>query len=96
MKNHPDNVKAFIAGWFESVAYMKAHKAESVEILAKVMKVSPEIASRIYDIEMPGCTDDGHFDPKAMQKLVTMLVEPKLGGKKIDATTLYTEAFLPK
>ncbi len=94
MKNHPEAVKAFIAGWFETIAFMKSHKAELVKILAKVMNVSPEIAGRIYEIEMPGCTDDGHFDPAKMQTLVSVLVEPKL-GKKVDPKSLYTTAFLP-
>ncbi len=67
MTKRPDAVKGFIAGWFETVAYMKAHKDETVKILAGVMKISPEIAGRIYDIEMTGCTDDGHFDPQSMQ-----------------------------
>ena len=38
---NPDAVRAFLAGWFETIAYMRANKAKSVEIAARVMAVSP-------------------------------------------------------
>ena len=96
MNEHPDAVRAFIAGWFETVAYMKKNKDATLKILGDVMKMPPEMAGKIYDIQIDGFTDDGHFDPKKMQWLVSHLVEPKLGGRKVDPSTLYTEAFLPK
>ena len=96
MNNHPDDVRAFVAGWFQAVDYMKKHKEASIPILAKVMNTSPEITSKIYDLEMPGCTDNGHFDPKAMKDLYETLIAPNLGGKQVEASTLYTERFLPK
>jgi len=96
MKDHPRDVRAFVAGWFQTVAYMKKNKQASVAILAKVMHISPEITSKIYDLEMPGCTDSGHFDPKAMQDLYKTLIAPNLGGKQVEVSSLYTESFLPK
>jgi ABC-type nitrate/sulfonate/bicarbonate transport system substrate-binding protein len=96
MTDHPGAVKAFIAGWFETVAYMKKNKQDTLKILAGVMKMPPQMAGKIYDLEIDGFTDHGRFDAKKMQWLVSHLVEPKLGGKKVDASTLYTEAFLPK
>ncbi len=96
MTAHPDAVKAFIAGWFESVAFMKKNKEATLNILSHVMKMPEAMAGKVYDVQIDGFTDDGHFDPKKMQWLVDHLVEPKLGGKKIGASTLYTEAFLPK
>ncbi len=96
MKDHPRDVRAFIAGWFQTVNYMKKHKEASVAILAKVMHTSPEIVSKIYDLEMPGCTDSGHFDTKKMKDLYDTLIAPNLDGKQVDVASLYTESFLPK
>lgn len=96
MKNHPDDLRAFIAGWFQTIHYMKTHKEASVKILAKIMHTSPKIVAKIYDLEMPGCTDNGHFDPKVVQNLYDTLIAPKMGGKQIAVSSLYTEAFLPK
>ena len=96
MKNHPKDVRAFVAGWFQTVAYMKKNKQASVAILAKVMNTSPEITAKIYDLEMPGCTDNGHFDPTAMKDQYNTLIAPNLGGKQVEVSSLYTESFLPK
>jgi len=96
MTNHADDVRGFVAGWFETVAYMKKNKQASIAILSKVMNTSPEITSKIYDLEMPGCTDNGHFDPSAMKDLYATLIAPGLDGKQVDIASLYTESFLPK
>ncbi len=96
MKDHPQAVRGFVAGWFQTVAYMKKNKQASVAILAKVMHQSPEITAKIYDLEMPGCTDNGRFDPAKMKDLYETLIAPKLGGKQVAVSSLYTESFLPK
>ncbi len=65
----PEGVRRFLAGWFETIAFMRKNKAETVRISAPVMGVSPEIASRAYDELMPMFSDDGKFDPKALETL---------------------------
>src|SRR5215471_10777631 len=39
IEKHPDTVRAFLQGWFSTIAYMKAHKDTSVSISAKVINV---------------------------------------------------------
>src|SRR5580700_8019574 len=39
IEQRPDAVRAFLQGWFETIAFMKANKAKSVEISAKVIDV---------------------------------------------------------
>jgi hypothetical protein len=68
----------------------------SVSTKPAAVHTSPKIVSKIYDLELPGCTDNGHFDPKVVQDLYDTLIAPKLGGKQIAVSSLYTEAFLPK
>jgi NitT/TauT family transport system substrate-binding protein len=41
----PDDVRAFIAAWFEGVAYWQAHPAESATIVAKHTGLKPEEVS---------------------------------------------------
>jgi ABC-type nitrate/sulfonate/bicarbonate transport system substrate-binding protein len=36
IKDHPDELRGFLAGWFESVDFMLKHKAETVQIATKV------------------------------------------------------------
>src|SRR5262249_34402480 len=35
----PDAVRRFLTGWYETIAYMRDHKAEAVKIAAKVMQM---------------------------------------------------------
>jgi NitT/TauT family transport system substrate-binding protein len=96
MTQKPADLTAFVKGWFESVAYMRAHKAKSVEIAMQVMGTDEKTTSGIYDELMPMFTDDGHFDPKALAVLSRSFVEMKILPSEPDMSTLYTEAFLPK
>jgi ABC-type nitrate/sulfonate/bicarbonate transport system substrate-binding protein len=92
----PDDLRAFVKGWFESVAYMRAHKEKTIEIAQRVMHTNAQTTSAIYDEVMPMFTDDGHFDPKALAVLRRSFVEMKILRSEPDMGKLYTEAFLPK
>ena len=63
---HPDDVKKFLAGWFESVAYFKAAQGRrGVRSRRAVQLHKPEaIVSRVYDEATPMITDNGRFDAK--------------------------------
>src|SRR5580692_11221210 len=46
INSNPDLVRACLQGWFETIAYVKTHKAESVSISAKVLGLSESVVSR--------------------------------------------------
>jgi ABC-type nitrate/sulfonate/bicarbonate transport system substrate-binding protein len=46
---HPNEVRKFLLGWFSSVAYFKAHKAEAVEVATRVLHVPEPIVAQVYD-----------------------------------------------
>lgn len=94
--SHPDALRAFLKGWFETIAFMRKNKANAVQIAKDVMETDGEIAGRVYDELMPMFSDDGKFDPKALAVLSRSYVELKILDKEPDMTKLYTEAFLPK
>ncbi len=95
MEEHPDQVRGFLAAWFETIAFMKKNKQETVDIVAPVMHQSPEIASRAYDVVMPTFSDTGKFDPKALAVLRRSFLEMNLLPSEPDMSKLYTEKFLP-
>ena len=96
MAQKPADLSAFVKGWFESIAYMRAHKAETVAIAQKVMGTDAKTTSGIYDELMPMFTDDGQFDAQALAVLRRSFVEMKILPTEPDMSKLYTEAFLPK
>jgi NitT/TauT family transport system substrate-binding protein len=92
----PQAIRDFLAGWYETIAWMKANKTQAVAIAAKVQNVDPAIVAGTYDLMMPVFSTDGHFNPKALATLARSFVELGLLDKEPDMSTLYTEAFLPK
>jgi NitT/TauT family transport system substrate-binding protein len=91
----PDDLQNFLSGWFETIRFMNANKAEAVRIGASVMHLSPETEGRVYDAAMPMFSESGRFDPKAIAILAKSFVELKMLPTEPDMTKLYTEKFLP-
>ena len=89
-------MRAFLAGWFETIAYMRTHRDESVQVAARVSDVSPAIAGRNYDELMSMFNDTGRFDPKALAVLARSFVEMGSVAQEPDMRKLFTEDFLPK
>jgi NitT/TauT family transport system substrate-binding protein len=92
----PDAIRGFLAGWFETIAFMRRNKAETVAIAKEVISKDEGITNRNYDELMPMFSDDGKFNPKALATLAKSFVELKLLPAEPDMSKLYTEAFLPR
>ena len=92
----PQAIRAFLAAWFETIAFMRKNKAATVTIAKTVMEADEDVAGRVYDALMPMFSDTGRFDPKALAVLRKSYVELKILDAEPDMSTLYTEAFLPK
>jgi NitT/TauT family transport system substrate-binding protein len=92
----PDAIRGFLAGWFDTIAFMRKNKAETVAIAKEVISKDEAITGRNYDELMPMFSDDGKFNPKALATLAESYVELKVLPAEPDMSKLYTEAFLPK
>ena len=92
----PGELRGFLQGWFETIAFMRHNKAQSVTIAMQVMGTDEKTTAAIYDELMPMFLDNGHFDPKALAVLSQSFVEMKTLPAEPDMGKLYTEAFLPK
>src|SRR5215468_3669680 len=92
----PDALRAFLKGWFESVAFMRANKDKTLAIAGEVMGTDAATTAGIYDELMPMFSDTGRFDPKALAVLQRSFVEMKTLPEEPDMSKLTTEALLPK
>jgi ABC-type nitrate/sulfonate/bicarbonate transport system substrate-binding protein len=92
----PAALRAFLKGWFDTIAFMRQDKAATVAIAMDVLNKDEAIISRSYDELMPMYSDDGQFDPKALAVLARSYVELGVLPQAPDMAKLYTEAFLPK
>ena len=91
----PEAVRGFLRGWFETIAFMRKNKAETVAIAKEVTNKDEAITARVYDELMPMFSDDGKFSPSALATLAKSYVELQLLPTEPDPAKLYTEAFLP-
>lgn len=95
LDGHPGDVRAFLKAWFESVAYMRAHRDETIAIAMRVAEVSQGVAAANYDELISVFNPTGRFDAKALDVLARSFVEIGVLPERPDMTKLYTEAFLP-
>ena len=91
----PDAVRAFLAGWFETIGYMRAHRTETIEIVRRTAEISQGVATRDYDELMGMFNRTGKFDLKALDVLARSFVEMGSLPQAPDVRTLITEQFLP-
>jgi ABC-type nitrate/sulfonate/bicarbonate transport system substrate-binding protein len=96
IENNPEALKAFLAGWFETIAYMRDHRQATIDFAAEHTDVSLAVASAGYDDTMPTLSLTGRFKPKALDVLATSFVDTNALPAKPDMSKLLTEAFLPQ
>jgi NitT/TauT family transport system substrate-binding protein len=96
MKDNPQAVRAFLKGWFETIAYERAHRDETIAYAVKSMRRSPAIETKEYDLVMQEFSADGKFQASALKVLARSFVELGQLDSEPDLTKYYTEEFLPK
>ncbi|HKA78718.1 MAG TPA: ABC transporter substrate-binding protein [Xanthobacteraceae bacterium] len=92
----PAPLRGFLAGWLETIAFMRKNQRETVAIAKEVMGTDEPTTNGIYAELMPMFSDTGRFDPKALSVLRKSFVEMKTLPEEPDMSRLYTEAFLPQ
>jgi NitT/TauT family transport system substrate-binding protein len=92
----PNDVRAFLRGWFKTIAFVRSNKAATVAVVADALKMDPDLVGQVYDLQLPMYSTDGHFDPKALAVLSRSYVEMGNLQTEPDMKQLYTEAYLPE
>jgi NitT/TauT family transport system substrate-binding protein len=94
MRNRSGQVRRFLAGWKDVIAFMVASKEETVRIAREVTGLDEAIESREYDEVMPMMSRDLRFSPKALDVIADSFLELEIMSAKPDMRMLYTEEFL--
>ena len=90
----PDAIRAFLKGWFETIAFMKANKDKTVEITSKVLHLTPTVIARAYDEQIGIFSTDGVFDPKAVAVLKKSFIEMGLLKEEPANDVMFTTQFV--
>jgi NitT/TauT family transport system substrate-binding protein len=94
IRNRSGEVRRFLAGWKDVIAFMVANKDDTVRIAREVTGLDEAIESREYDEVMPMMSRDLRFSPKALDVIGDSFPELEIMPAKPDMRTLYTEEFL--
>jgi len=96
IKTNPNAVREFVAGWIDTVNYMRTHKAETVKIESGITGFPESVMSRDYDLTIGMFTKACAFDAESLATLKRSFADLKLLPKAPDMSKLYTTEFLPK
>lgn len=96
MEKHPAVLRRFLKGWYETIAFARAHKEDAIRYSQPVTGLSDALAHKVYDIEMQTFSADGKFDPVGLEAVKQALVDLGQLKEKPDSKTLITEQFLPQ
>jgi ABC-type nitrate/sulfonate/bicarbonate transport system substrate-binding protein len=96
IETNPSAIRAFIAGWIETIDYIRAHKAEAVKMQSAITGFPESVMSREYDLTIGMFTKACEFDQESLENLKRSFIDLKILSAPPDMSKLYTEAFLPK
>jgi NitT/TauT family transport system substrate-binding protein len=96
VETNPTAVRQFLASWFDAVAFMRSHKAETIAVVRKASGLDDAAQAREYDVAIPMFSTDGKFKPKPLAVLERSLIDLKLVDEKPNFASLYTEKFLER
>lgn len=91
---NPEALRRFLKAWYETVAFAKSHKADTMRVVRPLLNAPDDVIAKIYDVEMPMFPTDGHYDPKALAVVVKSLVDTDQMAADTDVKRLITEQFL--
>jgi ABC-type nitrate/sulfonate/bicarbonate transport system substrate-binding protein len=95
LHDNPDAARRFLKGWFETIAWMRTHKAETVAIVRRYTGYVPEVEGKEYDLIISNFSTDGKFKPSSVQALANSFVDMKTFEALPNLSKFYTEAYLP-
>ncbi len=74
----PVMVRAFLEGWYEAQAHMKANKQYTVDLFERKMETPKDIGARVWDFDAKRLADDGVFSDKALNAAAQSLVDTEV------------------
>jgi NitT/TauT family transport system substrate-binding protein len=94
--SNPDAVRRFLAGWLDTIAYMRGHKDETVAVERGITGFSPAVEAKEYDLTIDMFSRDCRFDAQSLEDLQRSFADLKLTAGAVHMKDLYTEDYLVK
>ena len=93
----PDALRRFVKGWFETIAFARSNKAETVAFAQDTLGVRDSVAAEVYDQLIPSnfFSTDGVIAPATLAAMSKSFVELKLLPNEENLSRFVTDRFLP-
>ncbi|HWE73518.1 MAG TPA: ABC transporter substrate-binding protein [Stellaceae bacterium] len=91
----PGALRAFLKGWYETIAWMGANRDETIALARKIDGFSQTVEERNYDGVMPSLSKDGKFPAAGLEGVSRSFVDLNLLPEAPDLSKYVTEKFLP-
>jgi NitT/TauT family transport system substrate-binding protein len=91
-QSDPHSIEKIIRGTLKGLLYIRQNRTGTIPILARLMKIQPDAAAKIYDLVLPGLTADGTISPDLQKKFLEFMLrvqgikEPVAAEKVYDFT----------
>jgi ABC-type nitrate/sulfonate/bicarbonate transport system substrate-binding protein len=95
VQKDPAAVRGFLKGWYDTVAWIGSHKAETIAYAATRDRFSTDIEEKQYDTVMPSFSTDGKFTAAAVKPVESSFVELNILPTEPDMSKYLTERYLP-
>ena len=96
MKSHAAAVRDFLAGWLDTIVWIRNHRDEAVKIEAGITHFPLAVQAKEYDLTIDMFSSSCKFDAETLANLKRSFVDLNLVSSPPDMTKLYTEEFIPK
>jgi ABC-type nitrate/sulfonate/bicarbonate transport system substrate-binding protein len=93
--SRPQVLERFLRGWFMTVKQMKADPVRGKAFMANTLKVDPKAMDRAYDAETAMMSDDGVFNPRALEVIRNSFKELGILDTVPEAKAIYSDRFVP-
>lgn len=95
IEHNPGLVDRFLKAFFQSIAFMKTHKAATSKIAMRILHESRALADRTYDREISWLSSDGRFNPRAVAVIKKSFVQLGMLSKEPKDDQMLTRRFVP-
>jgi len=96
VESNPGAIRALLAGYVETLDWIRGHKAETVKIKSELRHYSEAVEAKDYDLTLGMYTKTCRFDAEGIATLKQSFADLKLTDGTPDMSKLYTEAYVPK
>ena len=95
IEEHPEQIQAFLRGYFKAIQWMKDNPDETIEIISSSFQIAPEVAKDYYESNIEHLSADGVIDRKGLEWTAESLQKLNLVDSKPDLDSMVDDSFTP-